>query len=283
MESTEELIARINRNTTAQLEQTERWERELGLALLEAREREPTELELLLQKWEQAREAPLSAVPVREAPRSPAPEDVVLCPEWEESFPEPEEGQPREQEVPPPATDKGEEVRSPPSPQPRPPPLRSGPALLQVIPCPLLLDTLPVCLDLPVLDMEPRSVHHRPQLYPWFPTPLSPSTQASLSCCQMSLVLPLFAAKLPLGDRTLLRRSPGEDLCPLYIILFPGRRFGRPCHPGGVPCRRFTVPSWKRRRDRPTLKPARGRGRKLTFVDSRVNGLAVLRASQGPA
>ncbi|MGH0155423.1 UNVERIFIED_CONTAM: hypothetical protein FKN15_029803 [Acipenser sinensis] len=141
MESIDELIARINRNTAAQLEQTERWERELGLAPLEARERESTELELLLQKWEQAREAPLSAVPAREAPQSPAPEDVVLCPEQEESFPEPEEGQPREREVPPPATDKGEEVRRPPPPQPRPPPLRSGPALLQVIPCPLLLDT----------------------------------------------------------------------------------------------------------------------------------------------
>ncbi|MGH0143090.1 UNVERIFIED_CONTAM: hypothetical protein FKN15_077718 [Acipenser sinensis] len=215
MESIEELIARINRNTAAQLEQTERWERELGLAPLEAREREPTELELLLQKWEQAREAPLSAVPAREAPRSPAPEDVVLCPEQEESFPESEEGQPREREVPPPATDKGEEVRSPPPPQPRPPPLRSGPALLQVIPCPLLLDTLPVCLDLPALDLELRSVHHRPQLYPWFPSPLSPNTQTSLGCCQTSLVLPLLAAKLPLGDRTSLRRAPGEDLCPL--------------------------------------------------------------------
>ncbi|MGH0158544.1 UNVERIFIED_CONTAM: hypothetical protein FKN15_035631 [Acipenser sinensis] len=55
------------------------------------------------------------------------------------------------------------------------------------------------------------------------------------------------------------------------ILLFPGRRFSRPCHPGGVPCRRFTVPSWKHRRDRPILKPARVRGRKLTFVDSRVN------------
>ncbi|MGH0147447.1 UNVERIFIED_CONTAM: hypothetical protein FKN15_069919 [Acipenser sinensis] len=215
MESIEELIVRINRNTAAQLEQTERWERELGLAPLEARERESTELELLLQKWEQAREAPLSAVPAREAPQSPAPEDVVLCPEQEESFPESEEGQPREREVPPPATDKGEEGRSPPPPQPRPPPLRSGPALLQVIPCPLLLDTLPVCLDLPALDLELRSVHHRPQLYPWFPSPLSPITQTSLGCCQTSLVLPLLAAKLPLGDRTSLRRAPGEDLCPL--------------------------------------------------------------------
>ncbi|MGH0178033.1 UNVERIFIED_CONTAM: hypothetical protein FKN15_076443 [Acipenser sinensis] len=41
------------------------------------------------------------------------------------------------------------------------------------------------------------------------------------------------------------------------IPLFPGCRFSRPCHPGGVPSRSFKVPSWKRRRNRPTLKPAR--------------------------
>ncbi|MGH0165249.1 UNVERIFIED_CONTAM: hypothetical protein FKN15_048712 [Acipenser sinensis] len=39
-----------------------RWrdERELGLAPLKRQVREPTELELLLQKWEQARRAPLT-------------------------------------------------------------------------------------------------------------------------------------------------------------------------------------------------------------------------------
>ncbi|MGH0122340.1 UNVERIFIED_CONTAM: hypothetical protein FKN15_055100 [Acipenser sinensis] len=258
MESIEELIARLNRNTAAQLEQTERWERELGLAPLEAKEREPTELELLLQKWEQAREAPLSAVPAREAPQSPAPEDVVLCPEQEESFPESEEGQPREREVPPPATDKGEEGRSPPPPQPRPPPLRSGPALLQVIPCPLLLDTLPVCLDLPALDLELRSVHHRPQLYPWFPSPLSPITQTSLGSCQTSLVLPCSLLRFPWvsGHRCAGPQVKTSARC--CILRFPGRRFGRPCHPSGVPCRRFVGPPWKCRRDRPTRKPARG-------------------------
>ncbi|MBN3282030.1 HS12A protein, partial [Polyodon spathula] len=40
--------------------------------------------------------------------------------------------------------------------------------------------------------------------------------------------------------------------------LFPGRRCSRP-----------SISPWKRRRDQPTLKPARGRGQKLAFVDLR--------------
>ncbi|MGH0135623.1 UNVERIFIED_CONTAM: hypothetical protein FKN15_058228 [Acipenser sinensis] len=118
-------------------------------------------------------------------------------------------------EEPPLPEPRGEEGRSIPPPQPRPPPLQSSSALLRPVPQPLLLDTLPVFLDLPVLDLEPRSLQHWPQLCPWFPAPLSPSTQKSLGCCQTSLLLPLFAASLPLGDRTSLRRFPGEDLGPL--------------------------------------------------------------------
>ncbi|MGH0138545.1 UNVERIFIED_CONTAM: hypothetical protein FKN15_072233 [Acipenser sinensis] len=157
-----ELMEIINCNTAAQIEQTKKWRQEWGLP-----DPEPTELDLLLQKWEQARDAPLT----------PAPEQ--------------------------------------PPPQPRPPPLQSSSALLRPVPQPLLLDTLPVFLDLPVLDLEPRSLQHWPQLCPWFPAPLSPSTQTSLGCCQTSLLLPLFAASLPLGDQTSLRRFPGEDLGPL--------------------------------------------------------------------
>ncbi|MGH0162754.1 UNVERIFIED_CONTAM: hypothetical protein FKN15_064570 [Acipenser sinensis] len=41
-----ELIEMINRNTVAQIEQTKKWRQELGLP-----DPEPTELELLLQKW----------------------------------------------------------------------------------------------------------------------------------------------------------------------------------------------------------------------------------------
>ncbi|MGH0121876.1 UNVERIFIED_CONTAM: hypothetical protein FKN15_067172 [Acipenser sinensis] len=213
MESIEELIRRINRNTAAQKEQTMKMERELresGWAPLERRVREPTELELLLQKWEQVEEA----LPAREAPESPAPESPALPePRGEEPpLPEPRGEEPPlpepRGEEPPLPEPRGEEAKSIPPPQPRPPPLRSSLAPLRPVPRPLLLDTLPVFLDLPALGLEPRSLHHRPQLCPRFPTPLSPSTQTSL-------VLPLFAAKLPLGDRTSLRRSPGEDLCPL--------------------------------------------------------------------
>ncbi|MGH0140761.1 UNVERIFIED_CONTAM: hypothetical protein FKN15_026151 [Acipenser sinensis] len=48
-----ELMEMINRNTAAQIEQTKKWRQEWGLP-----DPEPTELDLLLQKWEQARDAP---------------------------------------------------------------------------------------------------------------------------------------------------------------------------------------------------------------------------------
>ncbi|MGH0129883.1 UNVERIFIED_CONTAM: hypothetical protein FKN15_023060 [Acipenser sinensis] len=200
-----ELIAMIVKNTAAQEEQTKKmkeqtkkmeeqtkkWRQELGLP-----DPEPTELELLLQKWEQAEEARLSAAPAREAPESPAPEKL--------------QGEQEEETVPEP-----EEVSTTPPPQLQTTTPEEDPALVSAVPCPLLLDTLPVFLDLPAFGLEPRNLHHQPQLCPWFPTPLSPSTQTSLGCCQTSLVLPLFTAKLPLGYRTSLHWSPGEDICPL--------------------------------------------------------------------
>ncbi|MGH0136415.1 UNVERIFIED_CONTAM: hypothetical protein FKN15_061062 [Acipenser sinensis] len=54
MDSIEELIGRINRNTAAQIEQTaryERWAIEMGLAPQKRQKREPTELERLIQAW----------------------------------------------------------------------------------------------------------------------------------------------------------------------------------------------------------------------------------------
>ncbi|MGH0115191.1 UNVERIFIED_CONTAM: hypothetical protein FKN15_070711 [Acipenser sinensis] len=233
------LIEQINRNTAAQKEQTKKWRQELGLP-----DPEPTELELLLQKWEQAEEAWLSAAPVREAPESPAPE-VLQGEQEEETVPEPEE------------------VSTTPPPQLQTTTPEEDPALVSAVPCPLLLDTLPVFLDLPAFGLEPRNLHHQPQLCPWFPTPLSPNTQTSLGCCQTSLVLPLFAAKLPLGDRTSLRRSPGEDLCPLLHSPVPrlslrsplSSRWGpkspfqgpvlkapeEPTHPQARPCKRVKI------------------------------------------
>ncbi|MGH0155828.1 UNVERIFIED_CONTAM: hypothetical protein FKN15_051892 [Acipenser sinensis] len=66
--------------------------------------------------------------------------------------------------------------------------------------------------------------------------------------------------------------SQGKTCVHCGILQFPGLRFGRPCQPGGVPCRRFAVPSWQRRKDRPILKPARGRGRQWTLLDLRLGG-----------
>ncbi|MGH0130520.1 UNVERIFIED_CONTAM: hypothetical protein FKN15_047234 [Acipenser sinensis] len=269
----------------------ERWERELGLALLKRRVREPTELELLLQKWEQATGAPLTPAPEPEGVELPSqePEGVELPPQEPEGMelpsqepegvelpsqepegvelpprepegvelpsrepegvdlpsqepegvelpsqePEGVELPPREpegvelpsrepegEEQPPPEREEllwpklqGEEVKSPPPPQPRPPPLRSSPALLCAVSCPSLLDTLPVCLDLPMLDLEPRSLQDWSQFSTLFPAPLLPSTKTSLHCSQTSLELPLVTTSLPLGVWTSLLRAPAADLC----------------------------------------------------------------------
>ncbi|MGH0143902.1 UNVERIFIED_CONTAM: hypothetical protein FKN15_050245 [Acipenser sinensis] len=78
METWQELIKKINDNTAAQKEQTERWRLELGLP-----ERAPTDLELLLQKWEQAREVQLAAAPEGEAQRSQEEEELLPSPEPE--------------------------------------------------------------------------------------------------------------------------------------------------------------------------------------------------------
>ncbi|MGH0132280.1 UNVERIFIED_CONTAM: hypothetical protein FKN15_033921 [Acipenser sinensis] len=137
---------------------------------------------------------------------------------------------------------RGEEAKSIPPPQPRPPPLGSSPAPLRPFPHPLHLDTLPVFLDLPVLDLEPKSVQHWPQLCPWFPAPLSPITQTSLGCCQTSLSLPLFAASLPLVDWTSLHRFPGEDLCPLLHPPVPRPTLRSPLSNRWVPLLPVCVP-----------------------------------------
>ncbi|MGH0134596.1 UNVERIFIED_CONTAM: hypothetical protein FKN15_054841 [Acipenser sinensis] len=244
MESIEELIKRINRKTAAQIEQTaryERWAIDMGLAPPKIQEREPTELERLIQAWElllpePRREEPPLPEPTEEKPPLPEPrgeEPPLPEPRGEELLlPEP-----RGEELPLPEP-RGEEL---PLPEPRgeelllPEPRGEEPPLPEPIPHPLLLDTLPVFLDLPVLDLEPRSLQHWPQLCPWFPAPLSPSTQTSLGCCQTSRSLLLFAASLPLGDRTSLRRFPGEDLCPLLYPPVPRSMLRSPLSNRWVP------------------------------------------------
>ncbi|MGH0146492.1 UNVERIFIED_CONTAM: hypothetical protein FKN15_020169 [Acipenser sinensis] len=295
-----EMIEQITRNAVAQREQLERWEREMGLAPV--KKREPTELELLLQEWEQASGAPQPPEPEgvelplpeprevelplpeprevelplpeprevelplpeprevelplpepREVelplpePREvelplPEPREVELpLPEPREvelPLPEPREvelplPEPREVELPLPEPrevepplpeprgeelplpEPREEVTSVPPPQPRPPPLRSSPASLHPVPHPLLLDTLSVSLDLPSLDLEPRSRQDRAQFSTWSPAPLLPDTKTSLRCSQTSRTLPLVTTSLPLADRTSLHWVPAADLCPL--------------------------------------------------------------------
>ncbi|MGH0166030.1 UNVERIFIED_CONTAM: hypothetical protein FKN15_050699 [Acipenser sinensis] len=81
--------------TTSSPKPIKKWRLERGLP-----EREPNELELLIQRWEEL---------AREALWSPAPEELVLRPEQEEeSFPEPEKVEPLPS-LEPLATDKGEE------------------------------------------------------------------------------------------------------------------------------------------------------------------------------
>ncbi|MGH0121184.1 UNVERIFIED_CONTAM: hypothetical protein FKN15_071171 [Acipenser sinensis] len=182
-----QMIEQITRNAVAQGEQLKRWEREMGLAPM--KRREPTELELLLQEWEQASRAPQPPEPEGEELPLPEPTEVELpLPERREvelplleprgeELPLPE---PRGEELPLP--EPREEVKSIPPPQPRPPPLRSSPASLRPVPYPLLLDTLSVSLDLPSLDLEPRSRQNRAQFSTWSPAPLLPDTKTSLRC-----------------------------------------------------------------------------------------------------
>ncbi|MGH0147209.1 UNVERIFIED_CONTAM: hypothetical protein FKN15_052791 [Acipenser sinensis] len=107
MESIEELIERVKRNTAAQIEQSaryERWAIEMGLAPQKSQEREPTELERLIQAWEQASASPL-------LPEHRGEESLLPEPRGEE-LPLPE---PRGEELPLPEP-RGEE---PPLPEPR--------------------------------------------------------------------------------------------------------------------------------------------------------------------
>ncbi|MGH0192711.1 UNVERIFIED_CONTAM: hypothetical protein FKN15_021956 [Acipenser sinensis] len=197
------MVAEQEEANRRQREENERRRQERGLP--PQKPREPTELDLLIQKtdWAALKWEWPKAQPEPSAMEQELGEEPQLPESRGKELPLPE---PRGEE--PPLPEPRGEAKSIPPPQPRPPPLRSSPVSLRPVPRPLLLDTLPAFLDLPVLDLEPRSLQHWPQLCPWFPAPLSSSTQMSMGCCQTSLLLPLLAASLPLGDRTSLHQLP---------------------------------------------------------------------------
>ncbi|MGH0117505.1 UNVERIFIED_CONTAM: hypothetical protein FKN15_038025 [Acipenser sinensis] len=208
--------------------------------------------------------------------------------EWPTAQPEPSAMEQELGEEPPLREPRGEkptlpepreEVKKIPPPQPRPPPLKASPALPCVVPCPGIVDTLPECPDLPTLDLAPRSQHCQAQLFAWSLSQLPLKPQTSRHGSQTSLALPLPPTVFPLRLQTSLCRSTASHLCCAgpqphpsachSLLPVTGLRYSRPEQAVRVPPRRFSVPSRKRRRDQPTLKPARGRGRRLKKSDLR--------------
>ncbi|MGH0163288.1 UNVERIFIED_CONTAM: hypothetical protein FKN15_064846 [Acipenser sinensis] len=198
METIEELIAKINQNTAAQKEQTERWRLELGLP-----DMEPTKLVLLLQKWEQAREAPLAAALEGVELPSREPKGVELSQE-------------------PPAAVKGEEMSNTPPSRPQQQPGVVTPALSSAVPCSSYVDISPECPDLPPLDLMPRSQHCQAQLGARSPAPLLPEPETSRCGRQTSRALPLPSNLFPSRSQTSLRRSRATHFC--LSQLAPGHR-----------------------------------------------------------
>ncbi|MGH0155220.1 UNVERIFIED_CONTAM: hypothetical protein FKN15_048462 [Acipenser sinensis] len=168
-----------------------------------------TQLELVLQKvvWP----APQQESPVPELelqalePELPAPERKPAVPELQQELQLSEEEELQLSEE--------EELKCPAPPQPRPPPQQSSPALMGMVPCPVLVDTLLECLDLPVLDLVPRSGHRQAQLLTWSLAPLPLKPQMSRRGRVTSLAFPLPPAVFPLESQRSLRRSRGSHLC----------------------------------------------------------------------
>ncbi|MGH0144618.1 UNVERIFIED_CONTAM: hypothetical protein FKN15_005813 [Acipenser sinensis] len=192
-----DLIEMINKNTAAQEEQTRKMERqrqELGLAPWIIQEREPTELELLLQKWElPSREPEGVELPSREPDgvELPLPEQLTV-----------QVGQTLPREVP-------------------------GPIIVDTWPeCP----DLPA-LDLAPRSQHCQA---QSLAWSLSPLPLESQTslrkrQTSLRKGQRSFAFPLLIAPLPLPSATLhlgfqrsLCRSTGTCLC--LSVLAPGHQ-----------------------------------------------------------
>ncbi|MGH0158378.1 UNVERIFIED_CONTAM: hypothetical protein FKN15_035474 [Acipenser sinensis] len=228
------LIEKINRNTTAQQEQCRKWRQKLGLP-----DPEPTELDLLLQRWEQAGGTPLTPAPEPrgEEPLLPEPRGEEL-PLPEPRGEEPPLPDPRGEE-PPLAEPRGEEPslaeprgEEPPLPDPRgeepplaeprgeeppwpeppvevkgedvPPPLQASPVLPREVLCPGSVDTGLECPDLPPLDLAPRSQYSQAQSPAWSLAPLPLEFQTSLR-----------------RRKTSLRKRQTSPALPLLIAPFP--------------------------------------------------------------
>ncbi|MGH0127153.1 UNVERIFIED_CONTAM: hypothetical protein FKN15_055993 [Acipenser sinensis] len=205
-----ELIAMINRNTAVQVEQNKTWRLELGLP-----EREPTELDLLLQKWEV--ELP-SREPEEELPLpEPRGEELLLPEPRGEEPPRPE---PRG-EKPPLPEPRGEEAKSIPPPQPRPPPLETSPALLDAVSWPGLVGPLggmpgppSSCPSSQVTGLPGTVACLVPHSAPPNGTDVT-KWESDVACAPPSPTL------FPLRPQSSLRRSIGAHLC--LPFLAPGR------------------------------------------------------------
>ncbi|MGH0126930.1 UNVERIFIED_CONTAM: hypothetical protein FKN15_028003 [Acipenser sinensis] len=184
--------------TRRQNESNQQLRQEWGLPTWE-QEFPVSQLELVLQKLVWPAPQQESRVP------EPEPEVQALEPE----LPAPER-KPAVQELQLP---EEEELKCPAPPQPRPPPQQSSPALVGTVPCPVLVDTLPECMDLPVLDLVPRSGHHQAQLLTWSLAPLPLKPQTSRRGRVTSLAFPLPPAVFPLESQRSLRQSRGSHLC----------------------------------------------------------------------
>ncbi|MGH0140783.1 UNVERIFIED_CONTAM: hypothetical protein FKN15_035285 [Acipenser sinensis] len=196
----EKSTAEMQEATRKQNECTQQLRQEWGLPTGE-QEFPVSQLELVLQKLVSPAPQQESLLPEPELqarePELPAPERKPAVPELQQELQLYEE----------------EELKCPAPPQPRPPPQQSSPALVGTVPCPVLVDTMPECMDLPVLDLVPRSGHRQAQLLTWSLALLPLKPQTSQRGRVTSLAFPLPPAVFPLESQRSLRWSRGSQLC----------------------------------------------------------------------
>ncbi|MGH0135701.1 UNVERIFIED_CONTAM: hypothetical protein FKN15_057743 [Acipenser sinensis] len=158
----------------------------------------------------------------------PTPKQESSVPELPATVPAPEPGVPvqepelfgQEPEVHKPLLE--EELNCPAPPQPRHTPLQSSPELMGTVPCPVLIDNLPECMDVPVLDLVPRSVHRQAQLLTWSLAQLPLKPKTSRRGRVTSLAFPLHPAVFPLESQMSLHRLHDSHFC--LSLHHPGYR-----------------------------------------------------------